>query len=110
MYLTKKDKKGRFPPRFEPGAFQEAKKVRIFVERFVTEPQRQSINQEQNIVKKLVNSNLYLIDMKRYLNLPLKLFKVAFSDKQITEIKKKMHIDLIFTYSHPEIALKVCRN
>ena len=38
------------------------------------------------------------------------MYKVVFSDKQITEIKKKMHIDPIFTYSDPEIALKVCRN
>ena len=48
--------------------------------------------------------------MKHDLNLTLKLNKVVFSDKQITEIKKKMHIDPIFTYFDPEIALKVCRN
>ena len=48
--------------------------------------------------------------MKHDLNLTLKMYKVVFSDKQITEIKKKMHIDPIFTYSDPEIALKVCRN
>ena len=48
--------------------------------------------------------------MKHDLNLTLKLYKVVFSDKQITEIKKKMHIDPIFTYSDSEIALKVCRN
>ena len=59
---------------------------------------------------KLVNSNLCLIDMKHDLNLTLKMYKVVFSDKQITEIKKKMHIDPIFTYSDPEIALKVCKN
>ena len=61
---------------------------------------------EQNILTKLVNSNLYLIDMKHYLNMTLKLFEVVFSDKQISEIKKKMHIDPIFTYSDKEI----CRN
>ena len=44
------------------------------------------------------------------LNLTLKMYKVVFSDKQITEIKKKLHIDPIFTYSHSEIALKSCRN
>ena len=38
------------------------------------------------------------------------MYKVVFSDKPITEIKKKMHIDPIFTYSDSEIALKVCRN
>ena len=38
------------------------------------------------------------------------MYKVAFSDIQITEIKKKMHMDPIFTYSDSEIALKVCRN
>ena len=38
------------------------------------------------------------------------MYKVVFSDKQFTEIKKKMHIDPIFTYSDSEIALKVCRN
>ena len=59
---------------------------------------------------KLVNSNLCLIDMKHDLNLSLKMYKSAFSDKQIIEIKKKMHIDPIFTYSDSEIALKVCRN
>ena len=48
--------------------------------------------------------------MKHDSNLTLKLYKVVFSDKQITEIKKKMHIDPIFTYSDPEIALKVCKN
>ncbi len=68
------------------------------------------MNNEQNIMAKLVNSNLYLIDMKHYLNLTLKLFKVLFSDKQITKIKKKMHIDPILTYSDPEIAWKICRN
>ena len=36
--------------------------------------------------------------------------KVVLSDKQITEIKKKMHIYPIFAYSDSEIALKVCRN
>ena len=59
---------------------------------------------------KLVNSNLYLIDMKHDSNLTLELYKVVFSNKQITEIKKKMHIDLIVTCSDSEIALKVCRN
>jgi hypothetical protein len=48
--------------------------------------------------------------MKHDLNLTLKMYKVVFSDKQITEIKRKMHIDNIFTYSDSEIALKVCRN
>ena len=48
--------------------------------------------------------------MKHDLNLTLKMYKVVFSDKPITEIKKKMHIDPIFTYSDSEIALKVCRN
>ena len=48
--------------------------------------------------------------MDHDLNFTLKVYKVAFSDKQITEIKKKMHIDPIFTYSDSEIALKVCRN
>ena len=48
--------------------------------------------------------------MDHDLNFTLKMYKVAFSDKQITEIKKKMHIDPIFTYSDSEIALKVCRN
>ena len=38
------------------------------------------------------------------------MYKVVFSDKPITEIKKNMHIDTIFTYSDSEIALKVCRN
>ena len=59
------------------------------VERFATELWRRYKDYEQNIVTNLVNSNLCLIDMKRYLNLTLKLFKVVFSDKQITEIKKK---------------------
>ena len=59
---------------------------------------------------KLVKSNLCLIDMKHDFNLTLKMYKVVFSYKQITEIKKKMHIDHIFTYSDPEIALKVYRN
>jgi len=59
---------------------------------------------------KLINSNLCLIDMEHDLDLTLKLYKVVFSDKQITEIKKKMHTDPIFTYSDPEIALKVCKN
>ena len=59
---------------------------------------------------KLVNSNLCLIDMEHDFNLTLKMYKSAFSDKQIIEIKKKMHIDPIFTYSDSEIALKVCRN
>ena len=61
---------------------------------------------------KLVKSNLCLTDMKHDLNLTLEIKKGVFSDKQITEIKKKMHmhIDPIFTYSDSEIALKVCRN
>jgi hypothetical protein len=61
-------------------------------------------------VQNLVNSNLCLIDMEHDLNLTLKMYKSAFSVKQIIEIKKKMHIDPIFTYSDSEIALKVCRN
>ena len=48
--------------------------------------------------------------MEHDFNLTLKMYKSAFSDKQIIEIKKKMHIDPIFTYSDSEIALKVCRN
>ena len=59
-------------------------------------------------MSKLVNSNL--IDMEHDLDLTLKMYKVVFSDKPITEIKKKMHIDPIFRYSDSEIALKVCRN
>ena len=58
----------------------------------------------------MVNSNFCLIDMKHDFNLTLKMYKVVFSDKPITEIKKKMHIEPIFTYSDSEIALKVCRN
>ena len=68
------------------------------------------INCEQNIVRKLANSNLCLIDMKHDLNLSLETYKVVFSDKQITEIKEKMHIDPSFTHSDSEIALKVCMN
>ena len=64
----------------------------------------------ENFLSKLVNSYLLLIDMEHDLNLTLKMYKSAFSDKQIIEIKKKMHIDPIFTYSDSEIALKVCRN
>ena len=50
--------------------------------------------------------------MEHDLNLTQKMYKSAFSDKQIIEIKKKnAHcIDPIFTYSDSEIALKVCRN
>ena len=48
--------------------------------------------------------------MEHDLNLTLKMYKSAFSVEQIIEIKKKMHIDPIFTYSDSEIALKVCRN
>ena len=48
--------------------------------------------------------------MEYDLNLTLKVYKGAFSDKKIIEIKKQMHIDPIFTYSDSEIALKVCRN
>ena len=48
--------------------------------------------------------------MEHDFNLTLKMYKSAFSDKQIIEIKKKMHIDPILTYSESEIALKVCRN
>ena len=48
--------------------------------------------------------------MDHDLNLTLKGYKVAFSDKQIAEIKKKMHIDSSFTYFDSEIALKVFRN
>jgi hypothetical protein len=48
--------------------------------------------------------------MEHDLNLTLKMYKIAFSDKQIIGIKKKMHIDPIFTYSDSEIAWKVCRN
>ena len=42
--------------------------------------------------------------------LHLKYIKDAFFNKQIIEIRKKMHIDSFFTYSHSEIALKACRN
>ena len=48
--------------------------------------------------------------MDHDLNFTLKVYKVAFSDKLITEIKKKMHIDTTFTYFDSEIALKVFRN
>ena len=42
--------------------------------------------------------------------LHLKCIKDTFPNKQIIEIKKKPHIDPIFTYWFSEIALKVCRN
>ena len=42
--------------------------------------------------------------MEHDLNLSLKMYKSAFSDKQIIEIKKQMQIDPIFTYSDSEIA------
>jgi hypothetical protein len=48
--------------------------------------------------------------MEHDFNLTLKMYKSVFFDKQIIEIKKKMHIDPIFTFSDSEIALKVCRN
>ena len=86
------------------------KKSENFLTKATTEPRRNCISCEQNIVAKLVNSNLCLIDMEHDLNLTLEMYKSAFSDKQIIEIKKKMHIDPIFTYSDSEIALKVCRN
>ena len=38
------------------------------------------------------------------------MYKVVFSDKQITEIKKKLYVDPIFTCSDSEIALRVWRN
>ena len=110
--MAKNDQKCWSQPGFKPGAFQEVKKVRNFCLKLYhcTEPQRHFINFEQNIVGKLVNSNLCLVDMEHDLNLTLKMCKSAFSVKQIIEIKKKMHIDPIFTYSDSEIALKVCRN
>ena len=48
---------------------------------------------------KMENSNLCLIDMKHDLNLTLKMCKVVLSGKQITEIKKEVHTDPIYTYS-----------
>ena len=48
--------------------------------------------------------------MKHDLNLTLKMYKVVFSDKEITEVKKKMNLDPIFAFSDSEIALKVFRN
>ena len=38
------------------------------------------------------------------------MYKLVFSDKQITENKKKMRIDPIFTYSDSEIEFIVWRN
>ena len=48
--------------------------------------------------------------MEHDLDVHLKCIKVTFSNKQIGEIKKKLHIDPIFTYWDSEIALKVCGN
>ena len=36
--------------------------------------------------------------MEHHLDMHLKYIKVKFSNKQIFEIKKELHIDLIFTY------------
>ena len=50
---------------------------------------------------------------EHYLNLTqitIKYIKMMFFNKQIVNIKKKMRIDPIFSYSDSEIALKVCRN
>jgi hypothetical protein len=45
--------------------------------------------------------------MKYDLDMHIKCIKVKFSSKQIVEIKKKLHIDLIFTYWDSEIATEV---
>ena len=45
--------------------------------------------------------------MEHNLNMQLKCIKVKFSNKQIVEIKKKLHIELIFMYWDSEIATEV---
>ena len=47
--------------------------------------------------------------MEHDLDLHLKCIKVTFSNKQIVKIKKKLHIDPIFTYWDSEIASKVSK-
>ena len=53
-----------------------------------------------------LSSQICLIDMELDLNLTIKCIKVTFSNKQIVDINKKMHIDPICTYSDSEIASK----
>ena len=95
-------------PGFELGAFQEAKKVRNFclklyhwaTEAFHKLWAKYCVSKQQPLPN-------------WYGTLPilhLKCIKDTFSNKQIIEIKKKLHIHSFFTYSHSEIALKACRN
>ena len=48
------------------------------------------------------------MNVEHHLDMHLKCIKIKFSNKQIVEIKKKLHIDLIFTYWDSEIATEVC--
>ena len=48
--------------------------------------------------------------MEHGLNITLKCIKMTFSNKQIVNIKKKMHIDPICTYYDSEIASKVLQS
>ena len=50
----------------------------------------------------------YVMNKEHSLDMHLKCIKVQFSNKQIIEIKNKLHIDLIFTYWDSEIATEVC--
>ena len=57
-----------------------------------------------------IGSKIWLIGMEYDLNITIKCIKVTFSNKQIVNIKKKMHIDPICTYSDSEIASKVLQS
>ena len=48
--------------------------------------------------------------MEHDLNITIKCIKMTFSNKQIVNIKKKMHIDPICTYYDSEIASKVLQS
>ena len=47
------------------------------------------------------------MDKEHHLDMHLKCIKVKFPNKQIVEIKKKLHIDLIFTCWDSEIVAEV---
>ena len=57
-----------------------------------------------------INGKIWLIDIEHDLNITIKCIKMTFSNKQIVNIKKKMHIDPICTYYDSEIESKVLQS
>ena len=103
--MAKNDQKCWSQPGFIPGAFEREKKnekFRLKLYHFATKALHKEWSKYCNYTSK---QQTLFNEYGTWPRLHLKCIKVTFFNKQIIEIKKKLHIDPIFTYYKVQIRL-----